>query len=435
MKNILRITAGLGVMLFASGTMQAQFTLQGDIMPRTEYRHGYQAPLDSLVQGNWSTGQRTRLNFGYKSEKIKAKVSLQDVRTWGSTAQLNATDGFASLHEGWAQYYFTSKFSLKAGRQEVTYDDERLFGGVGWTFQGRSHDMFLFGFEDTAKKFTGHLGLAYNQAAMANLPAAYTINNYKEMYYLWMNKKFGNFGASLLGVITGTDIPNDTNATHQMQTLGTHLEYKKDALFGSLRGYYQMGHAMVGTARKELAAYMFGFDFKYTLAKKFTAGLGIEMMSGQSQTDTTKAYKDVQHAFNPLYGTGHKFNGYMDYFYAGNAHGSVGLQDIYVNLKYKGEKYWVGADVHLFSAAAGVLDKIDSTGIHELDKNLGTEIDLTFNYAFSKQFAIQCGYSHYLHTEAIAKLKGVLDYQGKGYTGNTANWAYIMLVFKPDFIK
>ncbi|MDZ7608893.1 MAG: hypothetical protein U5K79_25710 [Cyclobacteriaceae bacterium] len=29
-------------------------------------------------------------------------------------------------------------------------------------------------------------------------------------------------------------------------------------------------------------------------------------------------------SFNPLYGTNHKFYGYMDYFYVGNSHGQVG---------------------------------------------------------------------------------------------------------------
>ncbi len=33
-------------------------------------------------------------------------------------------------------------------------------------------------------------------------------------------------------------------------------------------------------------------------------------------------------AFTPLYGTNHKFNGWMDYFYVGNHGSSIGLQDI-----------------------------------------------------------------------------------------------------------
>ncbi|MCC7301295.1 MAG: hypothetical protein IT233_01510 [Bacteroidia bacterium] len=438
MKNILKVTAGSVLMIFSSLPANAQFSLTGELIPRTEYRHGYQAPLDSLVKGSVATGQRSRLNFGYKSDKFKAKVSFQDVRVWGSTATANTTDGFTSLHEGWGQYFFTPKFSLKAGRQELSYDDERLFGGLNWTFQGRSHDLFLFAFEDTSLKLNVHAGIGYNQAAMTNSAASYTLSNYKEMYYLWANKKFGNLSASLLAVITGVEIPNALNSSYLMNTIGTHIEYKKDALFGSLRFYSQSGETVMGGKRADVNAYMAGADLKYTIAKKFTVGAGMEMMSGQSQTDTTKAYKEVQHTFNALYGTGHKFNGYMDYYFAGSGHGNVGLQDIYLNLKYKADKYWVALDVHMFAATAEIFDPVKSaqTGtIESMDANLGNEIDFTFNYAFTKQCAVQCGYSTYLHTASVAYLKGVLDWEGKGYTGNQAGWGYVMLVLKPEFIK
>ena len=245
MKNILRSILCGFLVFMASGTLHAQLSITGELMPRTEYRHGYQAPLDSLVQGTFTTGQRSRLSFGYKDDKLKVGVSLQDVRIWGGTSQLNATDGLTSFHEAWAQYFFTPKFSLKAGRQEVIYDDERIFGSVNWTLQGRSHDLFLACFEDTAKKFKAQLGFAYNQNSQTNIPAPYTVTNYKEIHYLWLNKKFGDLSASLLVLNTGVEIPLKVNSTYLMNTLGTHLEYKKNAIFVSGRFYYQMGDTMV----------------------------------------------------------------------------------------------------------------------------------------------------------------------------------------------
>ena len=80
-------------------------------------------------------------------------------------------------------------------------------------------------------------------------------------------------------------------------------------------------------------------DVAYTLKEKFTIGLGYEYISGQSKTDTTKAYNDVNHAFNPIFGTNHKFNGYMDYYYVSNHTNNVGLQDIIFRLNYK-QKAW-----------------------------------------------------------------------------------------------
>ena len=68
-------------------------------------------------------------------------------------------------------------------------------------------------------------------------------------------------------------------------------------------------------------------------------------------------------------------------------------------------------------------------------RNLGTEIDLTFNRTLTKGVSLQLGYSHYLNTETIAYLKGITDYQGDGYIDETANWAYVMFIFKPNFLK
>ena len=441
MKNV---TSLITVILWVN-FLTAQMSLTGEIRPRTEYRYGYQAPMDSVSKSSIFTSQRTRLNFGYSGENFKVGMSLQDVSVWGSASQLASSSATSLLHEGWGQYWFHPKFSTKIGRQELNYDDERLFGGVSWLQQARHHDLFLGIFEDTASKITFHIGAAYNSDAITNKGANYTIaNSYRTMEYLWLNKKFGSLAASLMVVNVGWQSPVGKTASRTFQTVGTHLEYKKDALFASGRFYYQMsgdsGSYIGSSTYKTAAAWMAGVDVQYTIAKKFIVGVGMEMMTGQSQTDTTKAYTEVNHSFNTLFGTSHKFNGYMDYYFAGNAHMNVGLQDIYVKLKYKVEKYWVGLDFHMFSAGADVLDVkktlSDTTGkIYAMDKNLGMEIDFTFSYNLNKAVTLQAGYSQYLLTETTAAVKGLYRSNGEPETRQTANWAYLMLTFKPNFLK
>ena len=424
--------------MFFTGNMYSQMTLTGEIRPRFESRHGYQSPLDSAVSGASFVSQRTRLNFGYKADKFLLGTSIQDVRIWGNVPQLIGADtiGQTFMHEAWGQYWFTPKFSLKTGRQELNYDDQRLLGGVNWKQQARVHDVAVFMYEDTASKFKVHIGAAFNQNGEANTLKKYSVKgNYKEMQYLWINKKISSLSASLIVINNGVQSPITDNKSRFSQTAGTYLEYNKDALFANGRFYYQTSKLYDKT---NTSAYMFGVDVNYTLMKKITLGLGIEQMTGQSQTDTTKAYTDVNHAFNPLYGTAHKFNGYMDYYNAGNGHSNVGLTDIYFKAKYKAEKWYVGFDFHQFMAAAKVLDSkatATSGNITAMDSNLGMEIDLELGYNFSKQFSIVAGYSHYLLTQTTSTLKGVTDYKGDGYTGNTANWSYLMLVFKPNFMK
>lgn len=445
MKNFRKNLLLMPALLVGFNLVLAQMSLTGEIRPRTEYRHGYQTPFDSVSKASMYTDQRTRISFGYSGENFKVGVSLQDVSVWGITSQLASSSTTSLLHEGWGQYWFCPKFSLKAGRQEISYDDERLFGPTNWGQQGRHHDALLGIFEDTASKFTFHFGLAFNRDAVTNKGTSYPIaNSYKSMEYLWANKKFGSLSASLLFLNIGWQSPIGVNASRTFKTIGTHLEYKIEALFVSGRFYYQMSNdsgAYTGTTTyKSATAYMFGADVQYTIAKKFTIGAGIETMTGQSQTDTTQSYTEVNHAFNTLFGTGHKFNGYMDYYFAGNGHMNVGLQDIYIKLKYKEEKYWAGLDFHMFSSGADVLDvkktASDTTGkIWAMDKNLGMEIDFTFAYNLNKMVTLTAGYSQYLLTETTAAVKGLYRSNGDPDDRQTANWAFLMLTFKPNFLK
>ena len=71
------------------------------------------------------------------------------------------------LHEAWAEILLTDttiknkSLSLKLGRQEIAYDDERLIGKLDWLQQGRRHDAAVLKYE--TKSWLLHLGAAYNQ--------------------------------------------------------------------------------------------------------------------------------------------------------------------------------------------------------------------------------------------------------------------------------
>ena len=140
----------------------AQFTIDAELRPRLEYRHGYKTLFPDDADPSAFVSQRTRLNFGYKTEKLHLYISPQDVRVWGDVPQLNVADnnGF-SLHQAWGEVFIDSTFSVKVGRQEIAYDDQRIFGSVNWAQQGRSHDAALVKWEKETAKI--HLGAAYNQ--------------------------------------------------------------------------------------------------------------------------------------------------------------------------------------------------------------------------------------------------------------------------------
>ncbi|MCB9195510.1 MAG: hypothetical protein H6598_04735 [Flavobacteriales bacterium] len=443
-KNIALLFTLLGITITSFG----QFTLSGEFRPRMEYGHGYKTLADSSQKAGIFVGQRSRLNLDFKTEGYQTRLVLQDIRIWGSTAQLNTSDAFSSIHEAWGQAFLNDKWSLKFGRQEIIYDDHRIFGNVDWAQQARSHDAILFKYSTDKLKFD--IGGAYNQTG-SYTSTSYTLGgSYKAMQYIWFHKPINdNLKVSLLALNLGYEV-SDGNGKYwdnYQQTFGTHTEFKKGKLGVNFNGYYQTGATPQFTANS-ISAYDIGLDLSYKISDNFSAALGYELLSGNSQVDTTADYIKDQHAFNPYFGTNHKFNGFMDYFYVGNHSGSVGLQDIFAKLAFKKEKHSVGLDFHMFSAANDVLDgyKVaddlanasDPTTVdllQKMNRSLGMEFDLSFGTQLSEGVTLKAGYSQMIGTETLAYIKGVTDYKGQGRTDQISNWGYVMIIVKPKFFS
>lgn len=422
----------------------AQFTLSGEFRPRTEFRHGFQSLADSNQHYALFTDQRTRLNFDFKTETYEVKLAIQDVRVWGATSQLNTTDAFTSVHEAWGNVYLNKMWSFKFGRQEINCDDHRILGNVDWAQHARSHDAAMFKFKKDGMQLDALF--AFNQDAAQSNTTNYTVpKNYKSMQYVWFHKDFAkSIQVSILALNNGKQVTNVGNAsyhTNYTQTFGTHTKFKKNKFDAAFNGYYQMG-SMNTLPAKKLNAYLIGLDLNYKLTEKFTATLGGELQSGNNQTDTSKAYTNIQHAFSPLYGTNHKFNGFMDYFYVGNWEGSVGLQDIFVKFNYTNEKSFIGLDAHIFSAVGSVWnvyaysDELLGGNLtptyKEMSKTLGAEFDLYFGRPIAKGVLFKGGFSMMLGTETLAHLNGIIR-SGKPYNDAINAWAYAMIIIKPTF--
>lgn len=396
--------------------IKAQFNLNAEFRPRTEVSHGYKALPAANQDASLFTTQRTRLNFAYKNDKIKTKLSLQDVRLWGNQPQLVGNEDFAtSIHEAWAEAFFNDNFSLKLGRQELVYDNSRIFGNVGWAQQARSHDLFLFKYK---KDFELHLGAAFNQDANRTTNFYFGPDAYKMMQFIWFNKSWDNFKLSFLFLNNGKTFNTfDTlgNITDQQvkysQTFGPYFSYKTGDLKFEGNFYYQMGKT---ASDMDISAYDLLFNAFYKM-DKFTLGLGYELLSGNSYKDTL----NETFAFTPFYGTNHKFNGHMDYFYVGNHMNSVGLSDINMTAKYKFDKSILALQMHYFSAAADISANTD--------KYLGTEFDFSYGYKLSEQSSIKAGISYLLASKSMEVIRS-------GNKDENPYWGYLMFSFTPKFL-
>jgi hypothetical protein len=396
----------------------SQFEFSGEFRPRAEYSHGYGTLADTDQKASFFISQRTRLNFKYNYERLSTGLVLQDVRIWGNQPQLVSNEDFAtSVHEAWLQYEILDYFFLKAGRQELAYDDHRIFGNVGWAQQARSHDLILLKYED---EFNIHAGLAYHENSNRRNNFYFGPDAYKALQFLWVNKKFDNLEASFLLLNNGIPVVEETNPSGEVveqgisysQTIGPVLNYRQDEWGANLSVYFQGGK---DGNENTLRAWYANIEGLYDINDDALAIAGYEFLSGTAWDET-----EVNRSFNPFYGTNHKFNGFMDYFFVGNHINNVGLGDIYLKGKYNLNDIVLNGDIHFFHAAAKISADAGSF--------LGTEVDLSAGWNIDDNVRLDGGYSQLFASESMELIKG-------GDRGEIQNWFWIMITVKPTFFK
>jgi hypothetical protein len=409
-KQIILLAIG---MLASFDLIAQQFKLSAEIRPRYEYRHGYKSLFSSGMDGAHFISQRTRLNVSFSNKSVKTYLSFQNVRVWGDVSTLSPADFGNAIHEAWAEITLIPKWYVKLGRQEIVYDDHRIFGNVGWAQQARSHDAFLVKFIP-GDQHRLDFGLALNADIQANQDILYSnVAGYKTFQYLWYHGKFGNVGVSLLALNTGVEYDEGgAQKINYMQTTGPRVTFKSGNFEMAIAGYLQTGKKV----KKKVNAFYVGGHAGYKLTGNFKFTAGFEMLSGKDTDDTSDDIK----SFAPLFGTNHKFNGWMDYFYVGNHAGSVGLVDIYGNIGFNRSKFSFKLIPHIFMSHAKITDMSNN----EMDKYLGTEIDMAMGYKLNDFVKISAGFSKMFATDSMEILKG-------GDKDMDNNWAWIMFSVKP----
>lgn len=379
--------------------------------------------------------------------------------------------------------------ALKVGRQEMIYDDSRLLGNLDWLQQGRRFDAALLkalkngwqfdlgaGFNQNSDAF-GRAGTAYT----AGLSPAYVANSRGNLVAVP-----GNFlptatkgGAPTLATVVGTNGQNQQFKAFQMlyisrkfgQTKFSALffkddfqKYRSDSLGNATTGvvygrrydvagvnrratYGGMLTGLIGNASSKLgkvawqgflygqsgqnrdgqkmAAYYYGANLMLQRGR-LSFGPGLEVLSGNN----TVSPSGKDNRFDPLYGTPHKFRGYMDYFYAGTGSPVGGLANMFIRSKYVANpNLFLTLDVHNFALANTVRNGLDVRG-GALDSQLGTEVDFLANYNLNKFVNLEFGYSHLKGTNSLEYVKlGTMD-----KARHNANWAYLMINVRPDFL-
>lgn len=289
-----------------------------------------------------------------------------------------------------------------------------------------------------------------------NPPSTNSMNQqYKSMQFVYLSRKFGQtkfaglFFKDDFGVYQLDSVGNATTGyvygRNYRKGEGVNSRYTYGFLLTKTMGNASLGFKTVLTVGLyfQSGKNRDGRDLRaqhYTAALTFQKGnfsfgpgwdylSGNHTIGGGNRTNFTDA-SATDNRFDPLYGTPHKFWGYMDYFYVGTGAPMQGLNNGYFKAKYATNTLSIGLDYHYFATIATQMTLIsDAHPNTQLDKYLGSEIDLIINYSLNKFTNLEFGFS-------VMKATNSLEYNKLGSfdkANQTPTWAYLMVNLRPDF--
>lgn len=424
MRSSLLISIAIGIVSLeivnpqvATGEI-SDWEISGQVRPRMEYRNGYRTLLPpGTTDGVVFISQRTRLGVLYKGEaKARILVQVQDVRTWGDELHTSsdATADKFDLHQGYLDLMPHENWTFRIGRQEISYDEERLIGTGNWNQPGRSHDAIRVMWQ--SGKTSVHAAWAHHEKGEPVSWVPYTNPaNYQDLAFLRIGTATVHSSVSGLLIFDAFE-PRDS-PTHTYAPRWTGGAYAKFMIARtSLRGevYYQTGEAELINphlwSRRDLSAFFLGISATQKLGSIGTT-LWYDYLSGDNNPND-----DRLELFDPLYGTFHRFYGWADYFISfPNDTRGLGLQDLALKVAIDGPRSaTTQVDFHYFWLA----ETSTNAGIE--DRHLGFEADLRITIPLLKSVSLSGGASLVLPTRELRELKGNAD-QG--------HWIWTMLDF------
>lgn len=444
------LSLGVAVLLGGQFAHAVEFKFSGEVRPRFEFADRVLgAPTNN---NNAFTTMRTRLGVrAIVDNDTSAFIQIQDVRTWGgedpTTAPPSLTQTGTSvrangldIHQAYIDLanVLGTGIHLKGGRQEIIFDEHRLFGNIGWIQQGQTFDSVrgdinlgqyinnlsftTFYGQTLAKDTHPTLKNTINTAAtfessFAGARLSYKLgdNGDRITPYVYYSLNPARTGSAFAGSTTLTS----PNVADNIKYVGGYVAKHFDVLGHSFRfrfdGAYEFGRVNAST---DIKAYMLTTSLGTKLDIMHGAHIAFwyDYLSGD--TDTGDA---TDHTFTTPYATNHKFYGLMDKFL--NVP-SAGLQDIIIKAWIKPtEKMKIAIQLHQFLSAR-------TSTVSAPPRNLGQEIDVSVHYPLAKNTKLSLGYSHYFGNGTVsAKVSGT-HAAGIGNTTLDGNWFYTMVDFK-----
>ena len=380
--------------------------LSGQFRSRGEFNA---LDFNSDTPANRATLLRTRLNAAFQpAEKISTFVQLQDSRFYG--AEPNTVWNFRNvdLLQAYLQVdeFFAKKLTLKMGRMQIAYAEERLIGGNDWHNVGRAFDGTLLRYTPNAMSTLDIFGTKILHRADYESPND-TGFYFGGLYASHQPKESFRVDLYMLGELNRRETGID-GADLQRVTIGTYDAGRFNAIDYNIEAAVQFGTRYHSSTeeRQRVSAFMLTGAVGYTwdTDHKPRIAIGYDYLSGGEPADEN--YK----TFGTPFATNHEFHGFMDYFTHIPIHTEdKGLQDLMVKFQVAPHaKLTVRAGVHQFMPAKMMSD----------EGSFGQEVDLTVVYRYHKVLGFEFGASLFIPDKLMQTRFGGSD--------DRAFWAYLM---------
>ena len=392
----------------APAAADTDFGIGGQIRVRFEvFDFNRTVPPDSNYFRHRSTDvdilERARLGVtATVSENVHAYVQVQDSRLFGTETSTLSNEHNLDVHQAWGEVQRLGshrQLFVRAGRQQLSYGNERIIGAVDFSNIGRAFDALQTRLETGPWTFdlvaarvaedvpaSDDIVLSYNHYAVPDHDVGL------DAYAMYRDADNGYFETTLGERASGT-----------LSRL--RFDHEFAAMLGSRQG-------------EDLEAYLFSTQAHLRLGGPGApaVGGGFDYFTGdETPGDGEFHLFDVNRTFH----TGHKFYGLMDV--AEFLAGAAGLVDPYGTLAVQGPgKLKASATVHGFfvdqpSRLARDAGLVDPDAVSEEDSYLGTEMDALLSFAVATQMQLE--------------LFGGFFFPGRFLSdqdrGRTATWVYV----------
>jgi hypothetical protein len=382
------------------------------LLEKARYRIGY-------TDKWWSAFVEGRSSFAQDDQRFNYFASPVPPFTRNRNGLGPESDTF-DLHQAYLTFGNHKEFplSLKVGRQELSYGEERLVGAFAWNNIGRVFDAVKVRWQNEwfgADFFTSRVVIPEDGRFNVNNDYDYFSGVYAtslkipknifELYFLARNAT-----QSAISAEPQPQFPQP--GARDIYTYGFRLK-SKPGEFGNWDytveaagqfGQYRDRRLGVNSPELDHEAYMAVLQGGYTFAAAWgTPRLGLEYSFGSGDSNPN----DGKHGtFENLFPTNHKFYGYMDLASLQNIHDLRGVFQLKPtprsSVALEAHGFWL-ADTHdnFYNVGGAPRGGVATTpgnnyGINpSYDAYVGSEIDLVAGYAVNRFTQLEVGYGHF----------------------------------------